>query len=140
MLTTNCSGALKDVRAYELLNGVSVMLLVSGSRALNSKNLITMDCKCNKEKHSYHFNITEVVDGKIQEVMNFNFGGHYDLAALANMAEQKENLKPKHAQQLVLGIRLLHHALKKYPDKPEFAKFLGQLNEFKHVLKGDCDK
>ena len=30
-----------------------------------------MDCKCNKEKRSYHFNVTEVVDGKIQEVMNF---------------------------------------------------------------------
>ena len=99
-----------------------------------------MDCNCNKEKRSYHFNITEVVDGKIQEVMNFNFGGHHDLAALAAMAEQKENIKPKHAQQLVLGIRLLHHALKKYPDNKAFANFLEQLNEFKHVLKEDCNK
>ena len=41
-----------------------------------------MDCNCNKEKRSYHFNISEVVDGKIQEVMNFNFGGHHDLAAM----------------------------------------------------------
>ena len=100
-----------------------------------------MDCNCNKEKHSYHFNITEVVDGKIQEVMNFNFGGHHDLAKLAAYAEEKENLSPKHAQQLVLGLRLMHHALKKYPDNAVFANFLNQLNDFKHALKGkDCDK
>lgn len=94
---------------------------------------------CTKEKRSYHFNISEVVDGKIQEVMNFNFGGHHDLAALAALAEQKEGLTQKHAQQLVLGMRLLHHALKKYPDNADFAAFLGQLNDFKHKLKGaDC--
>lgn len=94
---------------------------------------------CNKEKRSYHFNITEVVDGKIQEVMNFNFGGHHDLAALAALAQEKEGLTQKHAEQLVLGMRLLHHALKKYPDKPEYAAFLAQLNDFKHILKGrDC--
>lgn len=90
---------------------------------------------CNKEKRSYHFNISEVVDGKIQEVMNFNFGGHHDLAALANLAQTSENLSEKHAQQLVLGMRLLHHALKKYPDNQLFAQFLAQLNDFKHQLK-----
>lgn len=99
-----------------------------------------MDCNCNKEKRSYHFNISEVVDGKIQEVMNFNFGGHHDLAALAQLAEQKEAISTKHAQELVLGIRLLHHALKKYPEKELFAKFLGQLNDFKHELKGNAAK
>lgn len=99
-----------------------------------------MDCNCNKEKRSYHFNISEVVDGKIQEVMNFNFGGHHDLAALAQLAEQKEMISTKHAQELVLGIRLLHHALKKYPEKEAFAKFLGQLDDFKHILKGDAAK
>lgn len=91
---------------------------------------------CNKEKRSYHFNITEVVDGKIQEVMNFNFGGHHDLAALAQHAQQKQGITEKHAQQLVLGMRLLHHALKKYPDNAAFADFLGKLNDFKHYLKG----
>lgn len=96
-----------------------------------------MDCDCNKQKRSYHFNVTEVVDGKIQEVMNFNFGGHHDLAALAQMAEQKEGVSTKHAQQLVLGMRLLHHALKKYPDNAVFAAFLNQLNDFKHALKGE---
>ncbi|MCM1153057.1 MAG: DUF3861 family protein [Muribaculum sp.] len=93
---------------------------------------------CNKEKRSYHFNITEVVDGKIQDVMCFNFGGHHDLAALANLAEEKEGLTQKHARELVVGLRLLHHALKKYPDKANYAAFLDQLDEFKHTLKG-CD-
>lgn len=97
-----------------------------------------MDCNCNKEKRSYHFNITEVVDGKIQEVMNFNFGGHHDLAKLAELAAEKENMKDKHARQLVLGVRLLHHALKKYPDNQLFANFLNQLNDFKHALKENC--
>lgn len=99
-----------------------------------------MDCNCKKEKRSYHFNISEVVDGKIQEVMNFNFGGHHDLAALAQLAQQKENISPKHAQELVLGIRLLHHVLKKYPDNEAYAKFLGELNDFKHYLKGNAAK
>lgn len=43
--------------------------------------------------------------------------------------------KEKHADELVLGVRLLHHVLKKYPDNPEFAKFLGQLDDFKDYLK-----
>ncbi|MCM1005447.1 MAG: DUF3861 family protein [Prevotella sp.] len=91
---------------------------------------------CNKEKRSYHFNVTEVVEGKIQDVMSFNLGGHHDLAALAVMAQQKEGLSEKHARQLVVGLRLLHHALKKYPDNAVFAGFLKQLNDFKHSLKG----
>lgn len=96
-----------------------------------------MDCNCNKEKRSYHFNVTEVVDGKICDVFSFNFGGHHDLAALATRAENEQGISQKHAEQLVLGLRLLHHALKKYPDNPKFAAFLSQLNDFKHQLKGD---
>ncbi|MCM1349200.1 MAG: DUF3861 family protein [Firmicutes bacterium] len=98
---------------------------------------------CNKEKRSYHFNITEVINGKIQEVMNFNFGGHHDLAMLADHAERTRGMKKKHAEQLVLGMRLLHHALKKYPDDAEFAAFFKQLDDFKHQLKGaecTCEK
>jgi len=90
---------------------------------------------CTKEKRSYHFNVTEVVDGKIQDVMSCNFGCHHDLAALCQKAEQEDGLSKKHACQLVLGLRMLHHALKKYPDKPEFAAFLSQLDDFKHKLK-----
>lgn len=94
-------------------------------------------CDQNKEKRSYHVDLTQVVDGKIQEVFNFNFGGHHDLAALAQLAAQKEQLSDKHARQLVLGLRLMHHALKKYPDNALFAGFLAQLNDFKHALKGN---
>lgn len=97
--------------------------------------------ECDKQKRSYHFNITEVVDGKIQDVMSFNFGGHHDLAALAAMASDKEGMEEKHANELVVGMRLLHHALKKYPDNADFAAFLAQLNYFKHKLKGcGCNK
>lgn len=100
-----------------------------------------MDCKCNKEKRSYHFNISEVVEGKIQEVMNFNFGGHHDLVALARLAAEKENLSDKHAAELVVGLRLLHHVLKKYPENDLFSGFLPQLNGFKHALKDKaCNK
>ncbi|MDE5934679.1 MAG: DUF3861 domain-containing protein [Muribaculaceae bacterium] len=95
-----------------------------------------MDCNCNKEKHSYHFHISEVVDGKIQDVMSFNFGGHHDLAELSKLAATKEGLSEKHARELVVGLRLMHHALKKYPDNKLFADFLSQLNDFKHALKG----
>ncbi|MCM1377118.1 MAG: DUF3861 family protein [Clostridium sp.] len=94
--------------------------------------------ECNKEKRSYHFNITEVVDGKIQDVMSFNFGGHHDLAACAEYAEKQQGLTEKHARELVVGLRLLHHALKKYPDNADFATFLAQLDDFKHKLKGNC--
>lgn len=95
-----------------------------------------MDCNCNKEKRSYHFHISEVVDGKVQDVMSFNFGGHHDLAALAKCAAENLKLKKeKHADELVLGVRLLHHVLKKYPENEEFAKFLGQLDDFKDYLK-----
>lgn len=97
-----------------------------------------MDCNCNKEKRSYYFNVTEVVDGKIQPVTGFTFGGHHDLAGMINCANEKFKFaKEKHAAELVLGLRLLHHALKKYPENEEFAKFLGQLDDFKHYLKGD---
>lgn len=92
--------------------------------------------ECSKEKRSYHFNVTEVVDGKIQDVMSFNLGGHHDLAALSKLAEEKEGISEKHARQLVVGLRLMHHALKKYPDNAVFMDFLNQLNDFKHKLKG----
>ncbi|MDE7141382.1 MAG: DUF3861 domain-containing protein [Muribaculaceae bacterium] len=95
-----------------------------------------MECDKNKEKLSYHVNLSQVVDGKIQDVFGFNFGGHHDLAALAQFAAKKDNLSDKHARQLVLGMRLLHHVLKKNADNPLFAGFLDQLNDFKRALKG----
>ena len=71
--------------------------------------------------------------------MNFNFGGHHDLAALAQRAAAKYSMSQKHSEQLVLGVRLLHHVLKKYPDNELFQSFFAQLNEFKRGLKGNCD-
>ncbi len=98
---------------------------------------------CNKEKRSYHFNVTEVVDGKIEDVMSFNFCCHHDLGALVAHAKKDHGVNEKHACELVLGMRLLHHVLKKYPEKAEFATFLQQLNNFKQGLKCEncgCDK
>lgn len=100
-----------------------------------NQNLNIMDCNCNKEKRSYHFNITEVVDGKIQEVMNFNFGGHHDLAALVSKAQAQEGLTDKHAKELVVGLRLLHHVLKKYPTNQLFQSVYPALEDFKKALK-----
>lgn len=97
-----------------------------------------MDCNCNckKEKRSYHFNITEVVDGKIQEVMNFNFGGHHDMAAMAKKVAAKGDISEKHAKELVVGMRLLHHVLKKCDSANEtLSDFYPVFEEFKKAVK-----
>jgi len=95
-----------------------------------------MDCKCNKEKRSYHFNITEVEDGKIKEVMSFNFGGHHDLAKLAEMTAAKGDISEEHAKELVVGIRLLHHVLKKCSgDCAVCSDFYPVFEEFKKAVK-----
>lgn len=88
-----------------------------------------------KTKHSYHFNVTEVVDNKIKEVMDFNFGGHHDLAAIVAKAMAVGNITEKHAKQLVVGVRLLHHVMKKYPENEIFKAYYPQFEEFKHALK-----
>lgn len=95
-----------------------------------------MDCNCNnKEKRSYHFNITEVIDNKIQDVMSFNFGGHHDLAKMVANTEAKGNLSDKHAKEFVVGMRLLHHVLKKNADNELFRDFFPVFEEFKHKVK-----
>lgn len=93
------------------------------------------NCNCEKVKRSYHFNVSEVVDGKVKEAYNFNFGGHHDLVDLVNRAVAQGNITEKHAKQLVTGVRLLHHVLKKYPDNELFKNFAPQFKEFKHALK-----
>ena len=93
------------------------------------------NCNCEKVKRSYHFNVTEVVDGKIKEAYNFNFGGHHDLVDLINREVARGEMTEKHAKQLVTGVRLLHHVLKKYPDNELFKSFAPQFKEFKHALK-----
>lgn len=91
-----------------------------------------------KTKHSYHFNLTEVVDNKVKEVFDFNFGGHHDLAELVEKAVAVGNITEKHAKQLVVGVRLLHHVLKKYPENEIFKAFAPQLKEFKDELKAQA--
>lgn len=91
-------------------------------------------------KHSYHFNVTEVVDNKIKEVFDFNFGGHHDLAEIVQKAVGVGNITEKHAKQLVVGVRLLHHVLKKYPENEIFKAFAPSLKEFKDQLKAQANK
>lgn len=102
-----------------------------------------------KEKKSYYFNVIEAKDGKMNEVMNFNFGGHHDLAAMVENAKAAGCFaKDKHAKEFVLGMRLLHHAMKKNPDCSLFAEFAPQFKAFKDKVRAqfgcgcncDCKK
>ena len=34
------------------------------------------------DKRSYYVNMIEAKDGKMAEVLDFNFGGHHDIAAM----------------------------------------------------------
>lgn len=93
-----------------------------------------------KTKQHYHFNITKIDNDKIKEVMDFNFGGHHDLEELVNKAIAVGNITEKHAKQLVCGVRLLHHVVKKYPENEIFKTFAPALKEFKDALKAQANK
>lgn len=90
-----------------------------------------------KQKRHYFINVVEANDeGKMCEVMSFNFGGHHDLGKLVDKTMAAELVgKDKHAKELVLGVRLLHHVLKKYPDSELFSAFAPQLKAFKDAIK-----
>ena len=92
-----------------------------------------------KVKKSYHFQVAEVVDNKVKDVFNFNFGGHHDLAELVEKAVAVGNITEKHAKQLVCGVRLLHHAMKKYPENEAIKAFAPKFKEFKDALKDQCN-
>lgn len=94
----------------------------------------------NKVKRSYHFNVSEVIDGKVKEVFNFNFGGHHDLAELVEQTVAQGNITEKHAKELVVGVRLLHHVMKKYPENPIFKAYYENFEEFKRALKAEIKK
>ena len=93
-----------------------------------------------KVKQRYHFNVTKIDNDKIKEVFDFNFGGHHDLAELVNKAVAVGNITEKHAKQLVVGVRLLHHVVKKYPENEIFKAFAPALKEFKDALKAQANK
>ena len=93
----------------------------------------------NKVKKSYHFQVAEVVDNKVKDVFNFNFGGHHDLEELVEKAVAVGNITEKHARQLVCGVRLLHHAMKKYPENEAIKAFAPKFKEFKDALKAQAN-
>ena len=93
-----------------------------------------------EKKHSYHFQVGEVVENKVKDVFNFNFGGHHDLAEMVEKAVAVGNITEKHAKQLVCGVRLLHHVLKKYPENEAFKAFFPKFDEFKDALKAQANK
>ena len=92
-----------------------------------------------KQKRSYHFQVGEVIDNKVKDVFNFNFGGHHDLAQMVDKAVAVGNITEKHARQLVCGVRLLHHVLKKYPENEAFKAFAPKFKEFKDALKDQAN-
>ncbi|MCH5233132.1 MAG: DUF3861 family protein [Muribaculaceae bacterium] len=95
--------------------------------------------KENKPKRSYHFQVAEVVENKVKDVFNFNFGGHHDLAEIVDKAVAVGNITEKHARQLVCGVRLLHHVMKKYPENEAFKTFAPKFKEFKDALKAQAN-
>ena len=92
----------------------------------------------NKEKKSYHFQVAEVIDNKVKDVFSFNFGGHHDLEEIVEKAVAVGNITEKHARQLVCGVRLLHHAMKKYPENEAIKAFAPKFKEFKDALKAQA--
>ena len=96
-----------------------------------------------KEKKSYYVNVIEAKDGKMAEVLDFNFGGHHDLAAMVDRAKSLGFEKDKHAKEFVLAMRFMHHVIKKNADNPLFAEFAAQFEAFTTNVKSQlgcgCD-
>lgn len=104
-----------------------------------------------KQKKFYYVNVVEANptdEGKIKmaEVMDFNFRGHHDLAAMVENAKPLGLKKDKHAKEFILAMRFMHHVIKKNSDNPLFAEFGSQFEAFKKSVKSqlgcgcDCDK
>lgn len=91
-----------------------------------------------KEKKSYYFNMIEAKDGKMAEVLNFNFGGHHDIAAMVENAKKFGFAKDKHAKEFVLAMRFMHHVIKKNAENPLFAEFGAQFEAFKKSVKAQA--
>ncbi len=99
------------------------------------------------DKKSYYVNMIEAKDGKMTEVLDFNFGGHHDIA---DMVERTRTAglfeKDKHAKEFVLAMRFMHHVIKKNPDLALFSEFAPQFEAFKKRVKEtlgcgcDCNK
>lgn len=101
-----------------------------------------------KQKKSYYVNVIEANindegKNKMAEVLNFNFGGHHDIAAMVEKAKSLGFAKDKHAKEFVLALRFMHHVIKKNPDNAIFAEFAPQFEAFKKSVKSqlgcNCD-
>lgn len=101
-----------------------------------------------KQKKSYFVNMIEAnlnENGKTKmaEVLNFNFGGHHDIAAMVEKAKSLGFAKDKHAKEFVLAMRFMHHVIKKNSDNALFAEFGPQFEAFKKSVKSQlgcgCD-
>lgn len=91
-----------------------------------------------KQKKHYYVNMIEAnEEGKMAEVLNFNFGGHHDIAAMVEKAKGLGFAKDKHAKEFVLAMRFMHHVIKKNAENPLFAEFASQFEAFKQKLKGE---
>lgn len=93
-----------------------------------------------KQKKSYYVNMIEadVKDNgkvKMSEVLDFNFGGHHDIAEMVERAKSLGFAKDKHAKEFVLAMRFMHHVIKKNSDNVIFAEFAPQFEEFKKSIK-----
>ncbi len=88
------------------------------------------------EKKSYYVNMIEAKDGKMKEVLDFNFGGHHDIADMVERTREAGLFqKDKHAKEFVLAMRFLHHVIKKNPDLELFKEFGPQFEAFKKNVK-----
>ena len=99
-----------------------------------------------KQKKSYYVNmieasINEEGKNKMAEVLNYNFGGHHDIAAMVERAKSLGFAKDKHAKEFVLAMRFMHHVIKKNADNALFAEFAPQFEAFKKSVKQQlgCD-
>lgn len=78
----------------------------------------------------------EARDGKMKEVLDFNFGGHHDIADMVERTRAAGIFeKDKHAKEFVLAMRFLHHVIKKNPDLDLFKEFGPQFETFKKNVK-----
>lgn len=88
------------------------------------------------EKKSYYVNIIEAKEGKMKEVLDFNFGGHHDLAEMVEKTKAAGFFeKDKYAKEFVLAMRFMHHVIKKNPDLALFKEFGPQFEAFKKNVK-----
>ena len=122
----------KIVIEKESIDGMTATVDLSRNIYPTLKHIYSMD----KEKKFYFVNMIEAKDEQMAEVLNFNFKGHHDIAAMVERAKSLGFAKDKHAKEFVLAMRFMHHVIKKNSDNPLFAEFAPQFEAFKQIVKG----